>query len=87
MFFSLIRINFFEPIFLNEVVGVEVGVFTRTNFLLPNFLKAAEFRSGVKIFDFVFTVAVEEGTFSFSQGDSLAVEDGSEAVRDEAVCS
>jgi hypothetical protein len=66
--------SFFEPIFLNDVVGVEVGeAFTLTSFLLPNFLKAAEFLSGVKIFVFAL-VEVEgaEGWFSFSLGDTLA---------------
>ena len=65
--FSVIRISFFDPIFLNDVVGVVVGVLTLTSFLLPNFLKAAEFLKGVKMFVLAFTD--EEGRFSFSLGE------------------
>ena len=65
--FSVIRISFLDPIFLNDVVGVVVGVLTLTSFLLPNFLKAAEFLKGVKIF--VLTFTDEEGRFSFSLGE------------------
>ena len=65
--FSVIRISFLDPIFLNDVVGVVVGVLTLTSFLLPNFLKAAEFLKGVKMFVLGFTD--EEGRFSFSLGE------------------
>ena len=67
--FSEIRISFFDPIFLNDVVGVEPGVLTLTSFLLPNFLKAAEFLKGVKML--VFALTEEEGWFSFSLGESF----------------
>ena len=69
--FSVIRMSFLEPIFLKDVVGVALGDFTLTSFLLPNFLKAAEFLRGVKMFVFALTAEEEEGWFSFSLGESF----------------
>ena len=76
----MIRISFFEPIFLKEVVGVVPGDFTLTSFLLPNFLKAAEFLRGVKMLVLALTEE-EEGRFSFSLGESFCLSSTARLLR------